>query len=65
MTKTSSLSCPACGEALTFGRRDDVLTVRGQERSLRSLGWWCDACDEGILDGAALVEREKAHLEPE
>lgn len=44
-------------------KREDVLTYRDKEKRIKSLGYWCDDCDEAIFDGAALVEREKAFLE--
>jgi HTH-type transcriptional regulator/antitoxin MqsA len=30
---------------------------------VKTQGWWCAACDEAILDGKALSERERAFLE--
>jgi len=43
--------------------RDDVLTYKGREKVIRSFGWWCAECGEGILDGEALAKSEKAFVE--
>jgi HTH-type transcriptional regulator/antitoxin MqsA len=61
MDQTKSQACPECGSRMVFERRSDVVTYLAHERTVRISGWWCDACGEAILDGAALRLRERAH----
>ena len=55
--------CLSCEGTMTFEKRDDVLSYQGHEKTRRTLGWWCDSCDEAIFDGPALAERERDFLE--
>ena len=55
--------CPECGGLMRQEERDDVLTYKGHDKIIRSFGWWCTECGEGILDGAALALSEKAFVE--
>jgi YgiT-type zinc finger domain-containing protein len=55
--------CPACGGTMTFGVKSDRLSYKGHTRTIRSRGWWCGACGEGILDGRALKASERAFQE--
>jgi HTH-type transcriptional regulator/antitoxin MqsA len=48
---------------MTFDKRNDRLSYQGHDRTRKTLGWWCDSCDEAIFDGAALAERERDFLE--
>lgn len=52
--------CPACGGRMKYENHDDVLTYKGQSRTIKTVGWWCTECDEAILTGDALVAHEKA-----
>jgi HTH-type transcriptional regulator / antitoxin MqsA len=45
---------------MRYEKHDDVLTYKGQSRTIKTLGWWCTNCDEAILTGAPLVAHEKA-----
>lgn len=54
--------CPECGGIMRYEKHDDVLKYRGQERTIKTLGWWCTKCEEGILSGDALKAHEKAFL---
>ena len=62
-TKPKTQPCPSCGGTMRFERRDDVLVYRDHEKRTKTQGWWCTDCDEAILDGKALGERERAFLE--
>ena len=62
MNKANTQPCPVCGSKMRFEKRDDVLSYRGHEKRIDTLGWWCTGCEEAIFDGKALAEREKAFL---
>lgn len=55
--------CPECGGVMKYEKHDDVLEYKGQKRVIKSLGWWCGQCGEGILTGDALVAHEQAFQE--
>lgn len=55
--------CPDCGGVMKYEKHDDVLEYKGQQRTLKTLGWWCSQCGEAILTGEALVAHEQAFLE--
>jgi HTH-type transcriptional regulator / antitoxin MqsA len=52
--------CPECGGLMRHVTHDDVLKHQGHERTIRTLGWWCTECGEGILSGDALKDHERA-----
>lgn len=54
------LSCPECGGVMRFEKRADVLSYKGRERTIETLGWWCTQCGVGILSGDALRANEQA-----
>jgi HTH-type transcriptional regulator/antitoxin MqsA len=47
---------------MRYERRKDVVRYKGHAKALQTLGWWCTACPEGVLDGAALQARERVFL---
>lgn len=55
--------CPECGGAMRYEKHDDVLEYKGQKRTIKTLGWWCSQCGEGILTGEALMAHEQAFQE--
>ena len=55
--------CPECGGTRRYEKHDDVLEYLGHKRVLKTLGWWCTKCGEGILTGEALTRHERAFLE--
>jgi HTH-type transcriptional regulator/antitoxin MqsA len=63
MSKLKTQPCPECGGDMHYEKRADEVSYQGQTRKLKTLGWWCSKCGEGILDGAALRASEKALLE--
>lgn len=61
--KAKSQPCPTCGGTMRYRKGDDALEYRGHRRVIKTLGWWCDNCDEAIFTGAPLIAHEKAFLE--
>lgn len=55
--------CPECGGEMRYEKHADEVSYLGHVRKIKTLGWWCSKCGEGILDGAALRASEKAFLE--
>jgi HTH-type transcriptional regulator / antitoxin MqsA len=47
---------------MTFGERPDTIEYKGHTTQISTEGWWCNACEEGILDGAALKKSEEAFM---
>jgi HTH-type transcriptional regulator/antitoxin MqsA len=48
---------------MTLGVRSDRLSYKGHTKTIRTRGWWCGSCGEGILDGRALKASERAFQE--
>lgn len=65
MPKTSvpTQPCFACSGVMHYEIRREVLTYKGQARTIPTLGWWCTSCDEAILAGAPLDAHEKAYFD--
>ena len=63
MSKLKTQPCPECGGEMRYEKHNDELSYLGHVRKIKTLGWWCSKCGEGILDGAALRASEKAFLE--
>ncbi|MCG8555726.1 MAG: type II toxin-antitoxin system MqsA family antitoxin [Proteobacteria bacterium] len=55
--------CPSCGGTMKLKTKADRLQCKGHSRSIRTRGWWCDSCDEGILDSQALKANERQFME--
>jgi len=55
--------CPECGGIMRFESRPDVVSYKGHERTIETLGWWCTQCGEGILAGDALKANEQVFQE--
>jgi HTH-type transcriptional regulator / antitoxin MqsA len=55
--------CPECGGVMKYEKHDDVLEYKGQTRTIKTLGWWCSRCGEGILTGEPLLAHEHAFQE--
>lgn len=56
-------ACPECGGLMRYEKHEDVVTYRGHEHAIKTLGWWCTNCGEGILTGDAPVRHDKAFLQ--
>jgi HTH-type transcriptional regulator / antitoxin MqsA len=61
--QTKTRACPECGGSMRYEKHAEVLRYKGQTRTIKTLGWWCTKCGEGILAGDALREHEEAFLE--
>jgi hypothetical protein len=48
---------------MRYEKHDDVLDHAGRRRTIKTLGWWCTKCGEGIFTGDALVKHERAFLQ--
>lgn len=55
--------CPECGGKMSFKTKAEELQYKGHTTKIRTKGWWCGSCDEGILDAQALKASERAFLE--
>jgi HTH-type transcriptional regulator/antitoxin MqsA len=55
--------CPECGGVMRYEKHDDILEYQGQTRTIKTLGWWCTRCGEGILTGEPLLAHEQAFQE--
>lgn len=62
-TSKTSQPCPECGGKMTFKTKTEELEYKGYTTKLRTKGWWCVSCGEGILDADALKLSERAFLE--
>ncbi len=56
-------ACPECGGVMKYEKHDDVLEYKEQTRTIKTLGWWCTKCGEGILTGEPLQAHEQAFQE--
>lgn len=63
MAKPKTQPCPVCGGAMRYETKPEVLTYKGHDRTIQTLGWWCTKCGEGILTGVPLAEQERAFFE--
>ena len=63
MSAKKTQPCPECGGEMRYEKHDDEVSYQGRTRTLKTLGWWCSKCGEGILEGAPLRASEKAFLE--
>jgi HTH-type transcriptional regulator / antitoxin MqsA len=60
MGKVQTQACPECGGVMKYEKHSDVLTYKGHERTIKTLGWWCTQCGEGILSGEPLLAHARA-----
>jgi HTH-type transcriptional regulator/antitoxin MqsA len=61
--QTKTQACPECGGSMRYEKHADKLRYKAHTRTIKTLGWWCTKCGEGILAGDALRGHEKAVLE--
>jgi HTH-type transcriptional regulator/antitoxin MqsA len=47
---------------MRWEKRPEVLEYKGQRHTIKTVGWWCTQCSEGILTGTALKNHERAFL---
>jgi HTH-type transcriptional regulator/antitoxin MqsA len=62
-TPKKSQPCPECGGKMTFKTKSEELEYKGYTTKVKTKGWWCASCGEGILDGDALRISERAFLD--
>lgn len=62
-TRKKTQSCPECGGKMTFKTKTEELEYKGYTTKIRTKGWWCGSCGEGILDAEALRASERAFLD--
>jgi YgiT-type zinc finger domain-containing protein len=63
-TKDETRSCSICGaKTMRYELRKDRLVYKGHTKEIDTLAWWCDTCDEGVIEGEALLARERAYFE--
>ena len=56
--------CPFCEDGYMFlETRNDIHKYKGFTQSTTLFGQWCNSCNEGILDGYALINDEKEFLD--
>lgn len=63
MSGKQTQPCPECGGEMVHEKRADKLEYLGHTRTVKTVGWWCTKCGEGIVEGDALRASEKAFLE--
>jgi HTH-type transcriptional regulator/antitoxin MqsA len=47
---------------MAFKTKAEELEYKGYTTKIRTTGWWCGSCGEGILDAEALKVSERAFL---
>ncbi len=57
-----SRPCIECAGTMSLKSKWETLEYKGQTTKVRTKGWWCDTCEEGVLDAEALKASEKALL---
>ncbi|MGH7024020.1 MAG: type II TA system antitoxin MqsA family protein [Caulobacteraceae bacterium] len=51
-SEKSTRPCPCRGGVMRRGARPETVSFRGESLTYEQPGWHCDACDDGILEGA-------------
>lgn len=53
-------TCRACGGSSRRDTRPDVIEYKGRSVEVEQPGWWCDTCDEVVLEPADIAVRSPA-----
>lgn len=61
--RKTSKTCPECGGKMRWETRDDSVEYKGHRKAFSTTAWWCESCDEAIIDGPALQIAERAFVE--
>lgn len=61
--KTIVKACPECGSDMRWETRKDSVEYKGRRKSFSTTAWWCESCEEAVLDGPALQVAERAFVE--
>lgn len=51
-TEEKSRPCPSCGGVMRRGIQQEVVTFKNESLSYEQPGWHCEACGDGVLEGA-------------
>ena len=55
------MKCHACKNGnLHHKMKPQIYTYKGNSITLQQPGYWCDSCEEGILNGEDIAKTEKA-----
>ncbi|CAK0739721.1 HTH-type transcriptional regulator / antitoxin MqsA [Azospirillaceae bacterium] len=49
---STTRTCPSCGGRMNYGEREETVTYQGHSLTYLQPGWHCDACGDGIVEGA-------------
>ena len=55
-----TIRCPKCGGRMVFSSRSYPLAYKTKRTEIDVQAYWCTSCDEGILEGDALQQTERA-----
>lgn len=44
--------CPSCEGRMVYGVQEETVTYKGQSLTYLQPGWHCEACGDGIIEGA-------------
>ena len=55
--------CPACGGAMVHESQPDTIAYKGESVEVSQPGWWCQECEEAVLEPADQEATERAFLE--
>lgn len=56
------IQCPECGGNMVLESRMDPIEYKGHTKDVLLKGHWCQSCGEGILEGEALAQSERAYF---
>ena len=60
---TADRRCPACGGAMIHEARPDTISYKGESVEVSQPAWWCQECEEAVLEPADQEATERAFLE--
>jgi HTH-type transcriptional regulator/antitoxin MqsA len=61
--KKTFKTCPECGGKMRWETREDSVVYKGHRKVFSTTAWWCESCQEAIIDGPALQVAERAFVE--
>ena len=44
--------CPSCGGRMAYGEQEETITYKDRSLTYLQPGWHCNACGDGIIEGA-------------
>lgn len=50
-SQKKTMTCPSCKERMTRSSRMQEAMYQGHSLKYSQPGWWCTACEEGVLEG--------------